>query len=75
MDGDYKKTLSDVKTQIDGKAETWRQESDPASNWLTEVEKAEHKGDLWNNTKTQKSYIYNGAGWEEMTSTRRLSLI
>lgn len=69
MYGDYKKTLSDVKTQIDGKAETWRQESDPASNWLTEVEKAEHKGDLWNNTKTQKSYIYNGAGWEEMTST------
>lgn len=69
MDGDYKKTLSDVKTQINGKAETWRQESDPASNWLTEVEKAEHKGDLWNNTKTQKSYIYNGAGWEEMTST------
>lgn len=69
MDGDYKKTLSDVKTQIDGKAETWRQESDPASNWLTEVEKAEHKVDLWNNTKTQKSYIYNGAGWEEMTST------
>lgn len=69
MDGDYKKTLSDVKTQIEGKAETWRQESDPASNWLTEVEKAEHKGDLWNNTKTQKSYIYNGAGWEEMTST------
>lgn len=69
MDGDYKKTLSDVKTQIDGKAETWRQESDPASNWLTEVEKAEHKGDLWNNTKTQKSYIYNGAGWEEITST------
>lgn len=69
MDGDYKKTLSDVKTQIDGKAENWRQESDPASNWLTEVEKAEHKGDLWNNTKTQKSYIYNGAGWEEMTST------
>lgn len=69
MNGDYKKTLSDVKTQIDGKAETWRQESDPASNWLTEVEKAEHKGDLWNNTKTQKSYIYNGAGWEEMTST------
>lgn len=69
MDGDYKKTLSDVKTQIDGKAETWRQESDPASNWLTEVEKAEHKGDLWNNTKTQKSYIYNGARWEEMTST------
>lgn len=69
MDGDYKKTLSDVKTQIDGKTETWRQESDPASNWLTEAEKAEHKGDLWNNTKTQKSYIYNGAGWEEMTST------
>lgn len=69
MEGDYKKTLTEVKTQIDGKAETWRQEADPSSDWLTDAEKAKHKGDLWNNTKTQKSYIYNGKGWEEMTST------
>lgn len=69
LNGSYKNTLTEVRSQIDGKAETWRQESDPATAWTTTAEKAKHKGDLWNNTKTQKSYIYNGTGWEEMTST------
>ena len=69
LNGSYKNTLTEVRTQIDGKAETWRQESDPATAWTTADEKTKHKGDLWNNTKTQKSYIYNGTGWEEMTST------
>ena len=69
LNGSYKNTLTEVRSQIDGKAETWRQESDPAAAWTTTAEKAKHKGDLWNNTKTQKSYIYNGTGWEEMTST------
>lgn len=69
LNGSYKNTLMEVRSQIDGKAETWRQESDPATAWTTTAEKAKHKGDLWNNTKTQKSYIYNGTGWEEMTST------
>lgn len=69
LSGSYKNTLTEVRSQIDGKAETWRQESDPAAAWTTTAEKAKHKGDLWNNTKTQKSYIYNGTGWEEMTST------
>ena len=68
LNGSYKNTLTEVRSQIDGKAETW-QESDPAAAWTTTAEKAKHKGDLWNNTKTQKSYIYNGTGWEEMTST------
>ena len=64
MDGDYKKTLSDVKTQIDGKAETWRQSADPSLSWKTDTEKKKHKGDLWYSTTEQKSYIYSGSAWE-----------
>lgn len=66
MDGDYKKTLSDVKTQIDGKAETWRQSADPALSWKTDTEKKKHKGDLWYSTTEQKSYIYSGSAWESV---------
>lgn len=41
------------------------------ANILTvwEREKAAHNGDLWNNTENQKTYIYNGSAWQEMTST------
>ena len=64
--GDYAKTLKDVQTQIDGKAETWRQSTDPAKSWTTDALKKQHKGDLWYNTTEQKSYIYNGSAWEQM---------
>lgn len=64
--GDYANTLADVKTQIDGKAETWRQSTDPAKLWTTDALKKQHKGDLWYNTTEQKSYIYNGSAWEQM---------
>lgn len=69
LSGDYKETIADLSTQIDGKAETWRQSTDPAANWTTDELKAQHKGDLWNNTENQKTYIYNGSSWQEMTST------
>ena len=69
LSGDYKETIADLSTQIDGKAETWRQSTDPAANWTTDELKAQHKGDLWNNTENQKTYIYNGSAWQEMTST------
>lgn len=69
LSGDYKETIADLSTQIDGKAETWRQSTDPAVNWTTDELKAQHKGDLWNNTENQKTYIYNGSAWQEMTST------
>ena len=64
--GDYAKTLEDVQTQIDGKAETWRQSTDPSKSWTTDALKKQHKGDLWYNTTEQKSYIYNGSAWEQM---------
>lgn len=69
LSGDYKETIADLSTQIDGKAETWRQSTDPATNWTTDALKKQHKGDLWNNTASQKTYIYNGSAWQEMTST------
>lgn len=66
LSGDYKETIANLSTQIDGKAETWRQSTDPAANWTTDKLKAQHKGDLWYNTTEQKSYIYNGSSWEQM---------
>ena len=69
LSGDYKETIANLSTQIDGKAETWRQSTDPAANWTTDELKVQHKGDLWNNTENQKTYIYNGSAWQEMTST------
>lgn len=64
--GDYAKTLEEVQTQIDGKAETWKQSADPSTAWKTSEERALHKGDLWYNTSDQKSYIYSGSLWELM---------
>ena len=55
-----------MQTQIDGKAETWRQSTDPSKSWTTDALKKQHKGDLWYNTTEQKSYIYNGSSWEQM---------
>lgn len=66
MEKDYANTMSDVKTQIDGKAETWRQSADPALSWKTDTEKKKHKGDLWYSTTEQKSYIYSGSAWESV---------
>lgn len=44
--------------QIDGKIETWYQESDPSTNWKNE-EKDAHVGDLWYNTKTNEAKRYS----------------
>ena len=64
IDNDFEQTISEVRGQIDQKAETWYQSTDPAASW-TAAEKAEHKGDLWYNTSAGKSYTYSGSGWIE----------
>nr|DAI48034.1 MAG TPA: Putative tail protein [Caudoviricetes sp.] len=69
MTGEYADTVEEIRTQIDGKAETWKQDEDPATAWTTAELKAQHKGDLWYKTSVQKSYIYNGSGWDEMKTT------
>ena len=63
--------LLSLQSQIDGKAETWYQASDPASAWTTTDLKNQHVGDLWYNSisTVQKYYRWNGTAWEELTAT------
>ena len=68
MEGDYKQTIEELQTQADSKAETWYQPTDPSDLWSSE-EKLRHDGDIWYNTTSQKTYIYNGSSWEETKST------
>lgn len=46
LDG-YQGTLTQVQDQIDKKAETWHQNTDPSTAWNTAALQAEHVGDLW----------------------------
>lgn len=64
IDGAFADTIEEVKTQIDGKAETWYQASDPSSAWNTTALKAAHVGDLWYNTANTTTSRWNGSSWE-----------
>lgn len=43
-------TLSSLQSQLDNRAETWYQSTDPSSGWTTTEDKALHVGDLWHYT-------------------------
>ena len=51
-------TITNLGNQIDGKIETWFQESDPATSWTTNAMRERHVGDMWYNgaTHTLKRY-------------------
>lgn len=49
---------NDLSVKIDGKIESYYQNTDPSSNWSTSVEKESHIGDIWYDTTTQKTYVY-----------------
>lgn len=66
VDNTYAPFVTNIQGQVDGKAETWRQATNPASAWTTDTEKAKHVGDLWMDISANggnKTYIYvdNGA--------------
>jgi hypothetical protein len=71
INGSYKDFKEDIQSQVDGKAETWYQKSDPSKNW-SDDDKLTHKGDIWHNTSTTtvsgvepgRDAIWNGAAWE-----------
>ena len=65
----YVADKSDIQKQIDGKIETFRQETDPSTAWTTVELKKHHIGDLWYDTKNQTSSMYNGKSWETVTSS------
>lgn len=47
INGDYNITVDNLANQIDGKVETWFQESNPATSWTTTDMKEKHRGDMW----------------------------
>ena len=51
--------LKDISVQLDGKIETWFQNTDPSESWDTDEERSAHVGDLWFNTDTKKAYCYS----------------
>ena len=53
----YNKFVTDIKTQVDGKAGTWYQSSNPANNW-EEKDYEDYAGDLWHDTTNNKEYIW-----------------
>jgi phage-related protein len=64
--GEYADDIESIEKQIDKKAETWYQSTDPSIDWYTAEAKAEHIGDLWFNTTEKKSYIYTSSNtWQE----------
>ncbi len=65
LEGDFADTVEALQGQIDGKAQTWYQATDPAQGWTTE-EKAEHAGDLWYRTTDATSWRYTGSAWSRM---------
>lgn len=70
IEGSYATTLQNIQGQIDGKAETWSQENDPATDWDTPSKRSEHIGDLWYNSAegVQSYYRWNGTSWDELNA-------
>lgn len=65
--GEYADDLTEINNSIDKKAETWYQESDPSTVWVTIDLKKAHVGDLWYNTSENKNYTYTSSyTWQEI---------
>ena len=61
----YAQDLANLETQIDGKAETWYQDSDPSTAWTDTDTKVAHVGDIWYDTSAnggKKTYIWRDRG-------------
>ena len=63
----FNQKINILEQQTDKKAETWYQADDPKVQWTTKEEKDKHNGDLWYNTATNETFIYNGTDWGAMT--------
>lgn len=64
----YNPDIVDLQNQIDGKAETWYQSSDPSTAWTTADLRSEHTGDLWFKTTDSTTWRWNGTAWVEQTA-------
>lgn len=43
---------------VDSKIESFYQNTDPSTTWSTLLEKSTHKGDIWYDTSSQRTYVY-----------------
>ena len=62
INGDYKRALENINTQIDGKADTFYQSTKPHTEYTNIASNSTYNlyvGDLWYDTSTGKSYMYN----------------
>lgn len=62
----YSVDKANLQNQIDEKAETWYQETDPSKNWSV-AEKPNHEGDLWYNTLSNTTWYYTGSAWSQQS--------
>lgn len=62
----YTTDKGNLQDQIDGKAETWYQSTDPENNWSS-TEKPKHEGDLWYNTTDGTTWYYAKQGTDPET--------
>lgn len=70
------KNISDIQGQVDGKIDTWfyavapTLSNPPANQWTTNDMKDSHIDDLYYNTATGKTYVFNKSGstysWKEL---------
>ena len=58
INGNFANTIDNLVTQIDGKVETWFQESDPATAWTTPALKEKHCGDMWYKSSAKQLKYY-----------------
>ena len=66
INGDYASDIASLGAQIDGKAETWYQDTDPKASW-TSADYARHAGDLWYDTSSGTTYRWDGSAWKEQS--------
>ena len=64
------KELTGIKGQLDGKAETWYQNTNPRNEktgkWESGGTDESHEGDIWYNTTNGTTNYWTGSAWEKM---------
>jgi hypothetical protein len=66
----YSPDVTSLQTQVDAKAETWFQTSDPSTAWTDQPTRDKHNGDLWYDTdaatKKLKRYRASDNTWVDI---------
>jgi len=60
--------LKEYLMQLDGRIQTYSQDTDPSVNW-TDEEKSVHIGDLWFDTENNLTKRWNGSSWDTITDS------